>query len=1074
MRQPNRKQYFFLISVISLILILPSVIWAEVHRLKYQAEGNYLVVEVLDDDMIHFEYGKGLGPGTNKPIKTTDMVCNKEDEVPSVVCKSDFSGPTEFSEKRSGVIETKEIRLEIDKSNLFATIIDKTKNNLRLTTIRPLNLHQDWKGLVFTRSRELDVYGLGQQFVEPGNSDIDWDGRVREGGPFGNVMASFNGGANGNTQIPIVYVVNGATFENYAMFLDNKYRHRWDFTSTSQWKVEMFGDQVRLYIMTGPDLSDLRTDYMELVGHPLVPPKKMFGLWVSEYGYDDWDELDGKLHTLRENKFPVDGFVLDLQWFGGIHACSDNTQMGSLSWDTQNFPNPLQKISDLKRNYGVGIMLIEEAYVGKNLDEYTDLKNRGCLVKKRVGSDEPIYLTGACTHNCWWGKGGMIDYTDDDCGNYWHDTKRQALINVGVIGHWTDLGEPELYPASHCPDTGGYAEGTEADAHNIFNFKWIHGIHRGYSRNSVQQRPFMMSRSGASGIQRFGAAMWSGDIASRLSSLAAHAANQMHMSLSGIDYYGADIGGFHRNLEGDLDETYTQWYGYGMMFDIPGRPHVENLCNCKETAPDRIGDLRSNLENTRLRYRLVPYLYSLAHRAYLYGEPVMPPLVFYYQYDNNVRNMGHEKMIGRDLLAAIVAKHGEIERDVYLPEGTWIDWHTNRRINSEGVWIPNIPEYRNGIFKLPLYACEGAIIPLMFVDDKTMNSTGRRSDGSVRGELIVKVFAFDPVGENEGEFTLFEDDGKTIAYQSGNFRTTNISQKRTDNNVTVTVYSSSGTYDGAPDSRNNLVELIAGNRERANIVTLNGARLIEHATLNDFNTADSGWINSGSNTIKAKSGVMRVDSTKEFIFTLGKSLCNSEFGSISVPGASNGWNPADPDRTLSCEEGKVWTGRITMCNEEYKFAADGSWKVNWGADGKQDGPNFKALKQAGIYDVTFDEADPAHPVLTPANLDPTICGVSANFICDNGHTTFGTSVYVLGNIPELGAWKAENVVKLNPDGPYPRWTGIIKNLPSNKKIEWKCVKRLESGGPVLEWEPGDNNAFTSPASGSAGEQKGSF
>ena len=1083
MRQLNRKQYFLVIYIICLILVLPSIIWADINRVKYQAEGNYLVVEALDDDLIHFEYGRGSGPPIDKPIKTTCMVCNKDDKVPSVVCKTDFAGPTQFSDNGAGVLETKDIRLGIDTSNLFVTIIDKTKNNLQLTTFRPLNLHQDFKGLIATRSEELDVYGLGQQFVEPGNSDIDWDGRVREGGDFGNIMAGFNGGANGNTQIPIMYAVNGATFENYAMFLDNKYKHRWDFTSTSQWKVEMFGDQIRFYIMTGPDLPDLRNDYMELVGHPLVPPKKMFGLWVSEYGYDNWDELDDKVHTLRENKFPVDGFVLDLQWFGGIADCSDNTRMGSLTWDTENFPNPSQKISDLKSNHGIGIMLIEEAYVGKNLPEYTDLRNRGYLVKERIGSDEPIYLTGECTHNCWWGKGGMIDYTNDDCGDYWHDTKRQSLINVGVIGHWTDLGEPELYPALHCPDTGGYAEGTEADAHNIFNFKWIRGIHRGYSRNSVQQRPFIMSRSGAAGIQRFGAAMWSGDIASRLSSLAAHAANQMHMSFSGIDYYGADIGGFQRDkLEGELKEMYTQWYGYGMMFDIPGRPHTDNhfcvfpTCTTskdRETAPDRVGDLGSNLENTRSRYKLIPYVYSLAHRAYLFGEPLMPPLVFYYQTDDNVRNMGHEKMIGRDLLAAIVAKHGETERDVYLPEGTWINWHTNRRINSEGVWIPDIPEYRNGMFKLPLYAREGAIIPLMFVDDKSMNATGKRSDDTVYNELIVKVFAFDLVGEKEREFTLYEDDGETIAYQTGSVRKTKISQTKEANRLTVTVHGSEGTYDGAPNPRNNLIKLIIDNLVID--VTLNGESLTKRSTLDDFKGADSGWINAGEKTVMAKSGFMPVDSAKDFVFTLGGiPACNSEYNSISIPGAGNGWNPADPDRTFhraNCQ-GKVWKAQIRMCTEEYKFAANGSWAINWGSDGKQDGPNFPPLKDEGIYDIIFDENNPAKPDFRLVESIP--CPVWAKFICDNGHTTLGTSVYVLGSIPELGAWKAENAVKLNPDGPYPGWTGIIKNLPSNMKIEWKCVKCLESGGPVIEWEPGDNNIFTSPAAGSAGEQRGSF
>lgn len=1059
-RQSNRKLYLLFIFITWLILILPSVIRAEVKRLKFQAEGNYLIVETLDDDLIHFEYGRGSGQDVSMPIETTEMVCNKDDQVPSVVCKTNFLGPTEFSNNGSGILETKDIRLEINLGHLFVTVIDKTKNNIQLTTIRPLNLDQAFKGLIATRSSELDVYGLGQQFIEPGNSDIDWDGRVREGGDFGNVMASFNKGSNGNTQIPVMYAVNGATLENYALFLDNKYKQKWDFTSLSQWKVEMFGDQIRFYFLTGPDLPDLRKDYMELVGHPLVPPKKMFGLWVSEYGYDNWSELEEKLNSLDANNFPLDGFVLDLQWFGGVVKNSDNTRMGSLTFDETNFPDSTAKINSLKADAGVGIMLIEEAYVGKSLPEHADLNSRECLVKESVGGTNSAYITV----NPWWGKGGMIDYTNDSCSDYWHASKRQPLIDKGIIGHWTDLGEPEMYnPGS------GYSVGAHADAHNIFNFRWICGIYKGYLNENEEQRPFMMSRSGAAGIQRFGAAMWSGDIASRLSSLAAHAANQMHMSFSGIDYYGADIGGFHRDPEGDLNEMYTQWFSYGMMFDVPGRPHVNNLCNCKETAPDRIGDLRSNLENTRLRYTLTPYLYSVAFRAYLYGEPLMPPPVFYYQTDNNVRNMGHEKMIGRDLLAAIVAKHGETDRDVYLPAGTWVDFYTNKRTNSAGHWITDIPVYRNGTFKLPLFAREGAIIPMMFVDDKTMNVMGKRSDGSVNNGLIAKVFSFD--SQAEGEFTLYEDDGETVEYQNGSFRTTNISQKRTGSNVIVKVQGSSGTYNGAPSSRDNLIKLVVDNRIRAVGVTLNNASLTRHDTLNDFNAADSGWINAGNNTIMAKSGVMPVSGDKEFIFTLDEGSCTSEYSSIAIPGEGNGWNPADTTRALSCEEEKEWTGRITLGCEEYKFAADDSWARNWGSNGQQDGPNFPAIA-GGTYNVTFNEEDPANPVFSLVESIP--CSIEAKFICDNGHTTFGTSVYVIGGIPELGNWIAESAVKLEPDGPYPRWTGVIKNLPSNTKIEWKCVKRLERGGSVLEWEPSGNNSFTSPASGSAGEQKGSF
>ncbi|ADE13600.1 glycoside hydrolase family 31 [Nitrosococcus halophilus Nc 4] len=1043
------------IAATLLLLCCSSLALAEVQRLKFEAEGNYLLVEWLDDDLLHFEYGPGAGPVTDQPLITTDMVCQEGEAVPEVVCGTDFTGPTQFNQEGDTVIETQEVRLVIEPRTLLVTVIDRSRNDKVLTTFHPLNLDQEFKGLVFTRTPELDVYGLGQQFVEPGTSDIDWDGRVREGGEFGNVMAGFNGGANGNTQIPVLYAVNGASYENYALFLDNTYKQRWDFRGDSQWQVEMFGEVIRFYLMTGPDLLDLRRDYMDLVGHPPVPPKRMFGLWISEYGYDHWDELMGKLNSLRSHKFPLDGFVLDLQWFGGIPDVTGECRMGSLDFDRGAFPAPADTMATLRNQHQVGIMLIEEAYVCASLPEHQKLQAEGCLVKHRPGSPEPVFLCG------FFGCGSMIDYTDEGCARFWHDDERQKLIESGVIGHWTDLGEPEFFSPE-----AGYGAGRHADAHNIFNFRWLRGIYRGYQRHQVQQRPFMMSRSGTAGIQRFGAAMWSGDISSRLSSLAAHAANQMHMSFSGIDYYGADIGGFHRNLEGDLNEMYTQWYAYGMMFDIPGRPHVENLCNCKETAPDRIGDLHSNLENTRLRYRLIPYLYSLAHRAYLYGEPVMPPLVMYYQSDPNVRSLGHEKLIGRDLLAAMVAEHGETERDVYLPQGTWFDWHSGRKIASSGMWLPKVPVQRNGVLRLPLYARAGALIPLMPVDEKILNALGERRDGPMDPNLQVRVF---PVEEGaETQFTLFEDDGKTLAYQEGAVRTTRISQLRTGAEVlSVMVAAAEGTYAGAPSSRNVTIELVT--EKEAEAVQLNGTPLPKRASLTEFQQHETGWMKGSQGRVLAKSGLLPVNQSRQFAFKLKESPpCTSTYRSISVPGEGNGWNPADPQRTLTSCTGKIWQGRITLYQEQYKFAADGAWTVNWGQDGQQDGPNFPA-RSPGVYEVTFNEADPAHPrfdFLQEAPAQPL------HFVCENGHTVPGISVYVVGNVDELGAWEPGKAIKLEPDGPYPTWTGWIPNLPPETPIEWKCIKRQEQGESpqVVQWEPGDNHIVDR---GQA-EQRGGF
>lgn len=372
----------------------------------------------------------------------------------------------------------------------------------------------------------------------------------------------------------------GAANLNYGLFLDQVYKQEWNLTG-DPWTVDTWGDQVRWYTMTGADLPDLRKDYMELTGRPPVPPKKAFGMWVSEFGYDNWAEIDTRLSGLRTAKFPVDGFVLDLNWFGGVTAGSDNTKMGTLAWDTTAFPNPATKISSLGAD-GVGLMTIEESYVGKNNPEHADLASKGYLVRAGCAACAPTYLTT----NDWWGRGGMIDWTQDAAGDYWHAQKRQPLANQGILGHWLDLGEPEMYDAGDW--TSGVLPGkhAHADYHNVYNLKWAESIARGYATGT--KRPFMLARSGAGGMQRFGVAMWSADIGSKLTALAQQQNAQLHMSMSGIDYYGSDIGGFRREmLNSDLNELYTQWFAGGSWFEVPIRPHTENLCNCAQTSPTR-------------------------------------------------------------------------------------------------------------------------------------------------------------------------------------------------------------------------------------------------------------------------------------------------------------------------------------------------------------------------------------------------------------------------------------------------------------------------------------------------------
>ncbi len=844
-------------TVLAVILLVTAVLlWrgqqsrrTSIKQVIYQAGSEYLVVEALDDDLIHFEFTAHptniSTPGQSLP--TSPMVQ-----------KNDYEGPLRFRDNGKGILETKDLKIQIDPRSLCIAVTDKTFHPAALlaTTCPALEQPTTLKILTISAENTGYIYGLGEQFEMPVSDNLNWLGDKRAStNSQGNAMLSFFGGSVGNAQFPILYALDN-NGKNFAMFFDHPYAQRWSF-DLNPWELRTSGQDLHWYFLSGPDLPDLRQDYMEMVGNPPVPPKKMFGLWISEYGFDSWQELDDVLRTLQERRFPVDGAVMDLQWFGGIEP-TDQSHMGSLRWDTDRFPEPKAKIAALSKQ-GIGLMTIEESYIAQNLPEFTDLQRRGYLVRTCATCEASTLL------NQWWGSGGMMDWTNPGGSDYWHDLKRQPLIDMGILGYWTDLGEPEMY------NSGSYYYGdpeenlhSQNDMHNLYNFAWSESIARGYQRNGVERRPFILSRSGTSGIQRFGAVMWSGDIGSNLVSLAAHVTAHSHMSFSGMDYFSSDTGGFHRYSAGEnIDEIYTKWLAVSVLFDVPVRPHTENLCNCKETAPDRVGDRLSNLANVRLRYELLPYFYSLAHLAYWKAEPVSPALVFYYQEDPNVRSLADEKLIGRSLLAAPVTKVGEFSRRVYLPAGAWINYHSLEWIDSQGEWLENVSTQYDGLFRVPLFVRAGSILPLMYVDEQTKNTLGKRLDQEKHDELIMRVFP----SPEATSFTIYEDDGQTIAYQRGAVRTTRIDQKMNGSKVIVTIQAASGEYAEAPKNRTNIVQIVLQSGSVSN-VRLDGADLPRLGSQAEFETAEQGWIILDDHLALAKSNRIAVETAKTFEFTL--------------------------------------------------------------------------------------------------------------------------------------------------------------------------------------------------------------
>lgn len=853
-----RAPRLLLLVFSTLLLLIPISADARadrhVFRTSFTDGSRYLTVELLDDDLAHFELSAER-PDPHQAIPTSPMVA-----------RTDYPGAARVDLLANNRIETSDMRLQVDAVTLCVTVTDLMREpDLILTTLCP-TAEDEVAGLTLTQEGTTDLYGLGEQFLVRRTADGNWMGKQRTpGNAYGNDLVAFNGGNVGNAQFPILYALGEGT-DNYSLFLDSVTAQTWSFTDDpfTVETGESDGAPLRWYVMTGADLPDLRGDYMELTGTPPVPPKQMFGLWVSEYGYESWDELNSVLESLRAANFPVDGFLLDLYWFGGIAGA--DSQMGSLAWDEANFPDPAGFIAALRNEQGVGVMTIEESYVSASADGYDEALANGVLVKSCAKAACP-----PVTFDEWWGAGGMVDFTDPGAAAWWHDQRRAHLIDDGVIGHWTDLGEPEYFDptAWYHGLADAYADGhDEASVHNLYNLLWSRSIWDGYQRHGVERRPFSLSRSGTSGGQRYGVAMWSGDIGANMKSLTAQMNVQMQMSLSGMDYFGSDIGGFIRSAVDpfmDADTLYTVWLANSALLDVPLRPHVANTDNIYHSAPSQIGDVATNLANVRLRYQLSPYLYSLAHRAYESGEPVFAPLVYDFQSDPAVRALGAQKMIGRDLMMTALTGYDLETVPVYLPAGGWFNVYTGEYVQSTGQ-IVNVPGRVDGLLRAPLFARDGAIIPEMRVDDQTMNVLGKRLDGtSASSDLLLSFYR----AEQDGDFTLIEDDGMTTAYRDGAVQRTAISQQQRDAGWVIEVGAAQGDYAGAPQERS--IELHLTTPPTADMaisrITLNGVDLSRLDSADAFASAESGWVQTAPGALQVKAAPTDVSQTQTFVLS---------------------------------------------------------------------------------------------------------------------------------------------------------------------------------------------------------------
>jgi alpha-glucosidase (family GH31 glycosyl hydrolase) len=939
----------------------------------------------LSDGLIWLEYGASTVSSLDRGIPTSAMIETRFKPVSDGIL---------FSEDReSKTLRSQKMSVTLDKKNLCLKIFENETE--KMISVCPKSLGEDLKALHFTASDVQSVFGLGQYFRNPQTSDGSLLGQTITPGPFGNELRGFSGGANSTAQFP-TFTVQQTKGTSYFSILDNVYRQSWNFgtlsaTKEAEWNVSTYGENLRLFLGSPGAPGQTRSAMMKLLGTPIVPPRKMFGLWLSEFGFDSWQEMETKEQSLRNSQFPMDGMVMDLQWFGG-EFFGTRHRMGTLQFDQIHFPNPKEKIAEFKSR-GLGLMTVEESYVDEETPEHTELGSKGYLVRACEGC-----LPARLTKNPWWGIGGMLDWTQKAAGQFWHTLKRNPLVEMGIIGHWTDLGEPEMYDPNgrYQGDLLG-ADGSQsqsyaqADVHNLYSYLWAKSIAEGYQLHQTKQRPFVLTRSGTLGIQQFGAAMWSGDIGANLGALKAQFNAQSQMFHSGIDFYGSDAGGFHRySLDGDLNSLFTQWFAQSALLDVPVRPHAWNTDNSNETSPAKIGHLESNKANIELRYQLFPYYYSLAHGlSEGKATSLIAPPSFYYPADPTLAEMGHEKMIGPFLLTGLIADYDGFQRSFYFPDDDWFDFRSGELVSSRtqkssGRWVSQVSTISDkGLFSLPLFARDGAIVPMSPL--RSLDAQ-QAVPSDLLAENGLRLRIFPRTGHEQSQFSLLEDDGWSNAYAEKNESTsTQFIQKSVDSSIEELSWEQKIN---AP---------FIGQQEKLPI-------LLEIANPHS----------------RAK---------------LAKVLWN-EF-ELSKCDELTHWR--DPDLKLK-------SIKSAPCYVQYPLDDDSHFFYVWLNNVERNGGNKVKFQWAKL---------PSKEVATSLkNLNKSVL-----FVCGNALTSPREAWYAIGNSAAMGSWNPAEAIKLEP-ALYPNWAKEVKGFRDQEVVEWKCLLKNESSGKVLSWQAESNNVFT--------------
>jgi alpha-D-xyloside xylohydrolase len=521
-------------------------------------------------------------------------------------------------------------------------------------------------------------------------------------------------------------------------------------------------DAVDYYFFFGPEFDRIIAAYRTLTGPAPMLPLWAYGFWQSRYQYRTQQELLDVATKYRELKIPLDNLVLDFDWM---------QRMGSDQF-TNNFPDPPTMFRELREMHVHSMISVWPLYTPPSAN-FDEMLTHDFFVTGG-GTQVPSYYPGS----------RLFDAFNADARRMFWQQIGTALFDKGVDAWWLDSSEPlDFYGEEQGPMLEGahIALGSGTRYANGYPLLETQAVYEGQRATTDKQRVFILTRSAFLGQQRHAAASWSGDIAPTFDSLRRQIPAGLNYSMSGLPYWTTDIGGF---LGGDpsdpaYQEIFVRWFEYGTFCPI-FRTHGARTANELWSYGPRAQEILTSYDN--LRYRLLPYIYSMAWRVTSEGYTPMRGLVMDFPSDRNVLDISDQFMFGPALLVNPVTHAGATKRSVYLPAGTtWYDFWTGASLKGGREISASAP-----IETMPLYVPAGSIVP---IGPELQYSSEKPAD-----PIELRIYR-----GADCRFTLYEDDGESYAYEKGGYTTIAFAWR--DVSQTLTIEARAGSFPGMLQER---------------------------------------------------------------------------------------------------------------------------------------------------------------------------------------------------------------------------------------------------------------------------------